>query len=73
MIWLLLSAVPLVVDFSLTYFGFWQNNHLTRFMTGALFGSVAAVFILPGLIELSQNIARWTPGNRNNNKSVSYR
>jgi uncharacterized membrane protein len=52
-IWLLLSAVPLVVDFSLTYFGFWQNTHLTRFTTGALFGSIAAIFIVPGLIELS--------------------
>ena len=58
-IWLLLSAVPLVVDFSLTYFGIWQNTHLTRFATGALFGSVAAIFIVPGVIEVSSNVVRW--------------
>src|SRR5437660_412435 len=58
-IWLLLSAVPLVVDFSLTYFGIWQNTHLTRLASGALFGSVAAIFIVPGLIEVSSNVVRW--------------
>ena len=57
-IWLLLSAVPLAVDFSLTYFGVWQNTHLTRFATGALFGSVAAIFIVPGLIEMSSVLSR---------------
>jgi uncharacterized membrane protein len=52
-IWLFASALPLAIDFSLTYFGFWQNNHFTRFTTGALFGAVAAIFIVPGVIELS--------------------
>jgi uncharacterized membrane protein len=55
-IWLFLSALPLAVDFSLTYFGFWQNTHFTRFTTGALFGGVAAIFIVPGLIELTLNV-----------------
>lgn len=52
-IWLFASALPLAIDFSLTYFGVWQNNHFTRFTTGALFGAVAAIYILPGAIELS--------------------
>ena len=52
-IWLLLSAVPLAIDFGLTYFGVWENNHFTRVTTGALFGAVAAIYIVPGLIELS--------------------
>ncbi len=56
-IWLFLSALPLAVDFSLTYFGVWQNTHLTRVLSGALFGGVAAIFIVPGLIELSANVA----------------
>jgi uncharacterized membrane protein len=51
-VWLFASAMPLAIDFSLTYFGIWQNNHFTRFTTGALFGAVAAIFILPGVIEL---------------------
>ena len=57
-VWLFASALPLAIDFSLTYFGVWQNNHFTRFTTGALFGAVAAIFVLPGVIELSMSIAR---------------
>ena len=58
-IWLFASAVPLAVDFSLTYFGIWENTHFTRFTTGALFGAVAAIFILPGVIELSAKMGQW--------------
>src|SRR5687768_10882494 len=57
-IWLLLSGVPLAVDFGLTYFEIWQNNHFTRVATGALFGAVAALYVVPGLIELSMNVQR---------------
>ncbi|MGQ0761091.1 MAG: DUF2085 domain-containing protein [Acidobacteriota bacterium] len=57
-IWLLLSAVPLTIDFGLTYFEIWQNNHFTRVTTGALFGAVAAIYVVPGLIELSANLQR---------------
>ena len=57
-IWLLLSVVPLTIDFGLTYFGVWQNNHFTRVTTGALFGAVAAIYVVPGLIELSANVKR---------------
>ncbi len=58
-IWLFASALPLAIDFSLTYFGLWQNNHFTRFTTGALFGAVAAIFILPGAIELTSDLVRY--------------
>jgi uncharacterized membrane protein len=58
LIWLFLSIVPLVIDFGLTYFGIWQNNHFTRVTTGALFGAVAAIYVLPGLIELGMTIRR---------------
>jgi uncharacterized membrane protein len=57
-IWLLLSAVPLTIDFGLTYFEIWENNHFTRVTTGALFGAVAALYVVPGLIELSASIRR---------------
>jgi uncharacterized membrane protein len=59
-IWLLLSAVPLAIDFGLTYFGVWENNHFTRVTTGALFGAVAALYVVPGLIELSVSVRRFT-------------
>jgi uncharacterized membrane protein len=58
-IWLFASALPLAIDFSLTYFGVWQNNHFTRFTTGALFGAVAAIFVLPGAIELVSQLSRF--------------
>ena len=58
-VWLFASALPLAIDFSLTYFGIWQNNHFTRFTTGALFGAVAAIFVLPGAIELALQVTRF--------------
>jgi uncharacterized membrane protein len=58
LVWLLLSAVPLAIDFGLTYFGVWENNHFTRVTTGALFGAVAAIYVVPGLIELVNNVTR---------------
>jgi uncharacterized membrane protein len=57
-IWLILSAVPLAIDFGLGYFSIWQNNHLSRFTTGALLGAVAVFYIIPGLIDLSSTIIR---------------
>lgn len=55
-LWLILSAVPLAIDFSLTYFGIWPNTHATRFATGALLGSVAVFYVVPGLVELSSSL-----------------
>jgi len=56
-LWLILAALPLGIDFGLSYFSIWQNNHLSRFATGALLSAVAVFYIMPGLIELSQ--ATW--------------
>jgi uncharacterized membrane protein len=55
-IWLFVAALPIAVDWSLGFFGLWANTHLSRFMTGALFSAVAAVYILPGLVDLGQSI-----------------
>ena len=54
--WLLIAALPLAVDFSLGFFGIWQNVHLSRFATGALLGGVAVFYVMPGLTDLS---LRW--------------
>jgi uncharacterized membrane protein len=56
--WLLIGALPLAVDFSLGFFGVWQNVHLSRFATGALLGAVAVFYVMPGLTDLS---LRWRP------------
>ena len=56
-IWLILAAVPLLIDFALGYFSIWENTHLSRFLTGALLSSVAVFYVMPGLIELTNMIA----------------
>ena len=58
LLWLILAAIPIGVDFSLTYFGIWQNTYASRFVTGALLGSAAVFYIVPGLIDLRATLAR---------------
>jgi uncharacterized membrane protein len=50
---LIFAALPLAIDFSLTFFGIWENTHTSRLLTGLLLGSVAVFYIMPGIIELS--------------------
>jgi len=51
--WLFLAALPLVIDFSLTFFGIWENTHTSRLLTGLLLGSVAVFYVTPGIMDLS--------------------
>ena len=51
--WLFIAAAPLGLDFALGYFGIWENTHLSRFVSGALLGSVAVLYVMPGFIDLS--------------------
>jgi uncharacterized membrane protein len=50
---LILAALPLAIDFSLTFFGIWENTHTSRLLTGALLGSVSVFYVMPGIIDLS--------------------
>ena len=50
---LILAALPLAIDFSLTFFGLWENTHTSRLLTGLLLGSVAVFYVMPGIIDLS--------------------
>ena len=50
---LFLAAVPLLIDFGLTFFGVWENTHTSRLLTGALLGSVTVFFVMPGIVDLS--------------------
>ena len=52
--WLFLAAAPLAIDFSLTYFGIWENTHTSRLLTGTLLGFVSVFYVMPGLMDLSQ-------------------
>ena len=59
--WLLLAALPLAIDFGVNFFGFWQNTHTSRLLTGALLGSAVVFYVMPGIIELSLRYARTPP------------
>ena len=50
--WLLLAAAPMAIDVGLDMLGVWKNTHLSRLITGLLLGSVAAFYVIPGLIDL---------------------
>ena len=52
-VWLVLSAVPLAIDFGLTFLGIWENTHTSRLLTGLLLGSVSVFYVMPGVAELS--------------------
>jgi uncharacterized membrane protein len=51
--WLFIAALPLVVDWGLGMLGIWENTHLSRVASGALLGGMAAVYVVPGVIDLS--------------------
>lgn len=51
--WLFLALIPMAIDWSLGFFGIWENTHLSRFLTGLIVGTACAVFIIPALVELT--------------------
>lgn len=54
--WLLLSLIPMTIDWSLTAFGIWENTHLSRFITGLILGIACATFIVPAVVEIVRNL-----------------
>lgn len=51
--WLFIAVTPLAIDFTLGFLAIWNNTHFSRFVTGALLGSVAVFYVMPGLLDLS--------------------
>jgi|ERR1043166_653065 uncharacterized membrane protein len=60
--WLFLSLIPMTIDWSLTFFGIWENTHLSRFLTGLIVGAACSTFIVPALVEITRNLTYrpWT-------------
>ena len=58
--WLLMAALPTLLDFALGFFGVWENTHWSRSVTGALLGAVVAFYVVPGLMDLSRMSFRKT-------------
>lgn len=59
--WLLFAAIPLAIDFSVNFFGFWQNTHSSRLLTGAFLGGAVVFYVMPGVIDLSSRFGRTAP------------
>jgi uncharacterized membrane protein len=60
-VWLVLAAVPMAIDFGLTFLGIWQNTHTSRLLTGLLLGSVSVFYVMPGVAELATRKTRTKP------------
>jgi uncharacterized membrane protein len=57
-LWLLLACVPMALDVGLDFFGLWTNTHFSRLATGAIFGAICALFIVPGFLDLERYLRR---------------
>ena len=60
-VWLILAALPLAIDFSLGFFNIWANTHASRFATGALFSATTVFYIVPGLIDIACKLFKKQP------------
>ena len=56
--WLFLSLIPMTIDWSLTFFGIWENTNLSRFLTGMIVGVACSTFIVPAIVEITRNLSR---------------
>lgn len=54
--WLFASMIPIGIDWSLTVFGIWENNHFSRFVTGMILGVACATYIVPAIVEITRNM-----------------
>ena len=55
--WLFLSMIPIGIDAVFGMLGWWENTHLTRFLTGTVLGFACATFIIPALVEIFRNLS----------------
>lgn len=56
--WLLASLIPIGIDWSLTFFGIWENTPWSRFITGTILGFACGIYIVPAAVEIAQNTYR---------------
>ena len=56
--WLFLSLIPIGVDWSLGFFGIWENTFASRFITGLIIGLACATYMVPALVEIARNLTK---------------
>lgn len=72
-VWLLLAALPTGIDFMLGFTGLWANTHMSRALTGALLGAVAALYVVPGLIAFGRAVGAKLGGRKANTPPPAQR
>lgn len=55
--WLIVALLPMCLDAALDFFGLWHNTHTSRVTTGAILGTVAAVYVVPGLVDATKTLS----------------
>lgn len=55
-LWLFASIVPMGIDWSLGMLGIWENNHVSRYITGFILGVGCATYIVPAVVEITFNL-----------------
>lgn len=50
--WMILAVLPALIDFGGGYLGLFTNTFFSRAATGALLGTVAAFYVLPGFVSI---------------------
>ena len=55
---LVLAAMPMAIDFGLTFLRIWENTHTSRLLTGLLLGGVSLFYVMPGVAELATRKSR---------------
>ena len=51
-IWVLLSLIPMGVDWSLTFFDIWDNTEMSRLVTGGIVGIACGISLTNSLLNL---------------------
>lgn len=54
-LWLALATIPIGLDWTLGFFGIWDNTHLSRFITGMILGTVCSIYLVPAFVEIFRN------------------
>lgn len=56
-IWLIISLIPISIDWLLGVTGIWSNTHLSRLLTGLILGGACTFYLVPAFVEITRNFS----------------
>lgn len=54
-LWLLLSLIPIGLDWTLGFCGILENTHLSRFATGTILGIACSIYLIPAFVDVAKH------------------